>query len=77
VRAGAPGSVSVSQGNSVPLGLTPPQLLRRLGPPAASLRRSASTDCMLYQIVGQPAQVRLQFCFSGGRLKLLSTYLGR
>jgi hypothetical protein len=76
VLVGARGAVTVSEGQAVPLGLTPAAVERRLGAPAVSLRRKdAHFDCMFYDIVGQPRRVQIQYCFRGGRLKLLASYI--
>jgi hypothetical protein len=78
VRAGAPGSVVFQQGSAVPLGLSQQQVERRLGSPAVPLhRKDANYDCMFYDIVGQPTTVQLQYCFNGGRLKVLASYISR
>lgn len=74
--AGDPGSVTTQEGEIVPLGLTPAQVARRLGPPAVALhRKDAHYSCMFYDLVGQPRGVQLQYCFHGGKLKLLSSYV--
>lgn len=60
----------------MPLGLTPRQVERRLGAPAVSLRKKdAHFNCMFYDIAGQPTTVQLQYCFRGGRLRLLASYI--
>jgi hypothetical protein len=77
VRAGVRGAVDLQQGTSVPLGLTARQLEARLGTPAVGLhRKDKNYRCMFYEIVGEPPYVRLQYCFKGGRLRLLSSYVG-
>jgi hypothetical protein len=78
VAAGAPGSVLLQVGDTVPLGLTSEQVERRLGKPAVSLRRKdANYRCMFYNLVGQPPTVQLQYCFSGGKLRVLASYIRR
>ncbi len=76
--AGSSGSVVLQQGSEVPLGLTRQQVENRLGRPAVPLhRKDANYSCMFYDIVGQPKTVQLQYCFSGGRLRLLASYISR
>lgn len=76
VLAGAPGSVTLPKGQDVPLGLTPAEVSHRLGEPAVSLyRKDSHYRCMLYDLVGQPPSVQLQYCFRGGKLKLLASYV--
>jgi hypothetical protein len=73
--AGAPGSVSASAGSVVPLGISPVQLERKLGSPAAPLRPYPDGfRCSLYRISEQPPFVKLRYCFRHGRLKFFSTY---
>lgn len=75
--AGAAGAISVASGNAVPLGISPAETKRLLGEPAVGLRRrSARHRCMLYDMVGQPPGVRLQFCFADGGLDVVATYVG-
>ena len=60
----------------MPLGLSPGDVVTRLGPPAVPLhRKDAHYRCMFYDVVGQPRTVQMQFCFRGGGLRLLSTYV--
>jgi hypothetical protein len=76
VRRGAPGSVTVVRGNAVPLGITPAQVVRRLGAPAAPLqRKDAYYRCMYYNVVDQPPTVQLQYCFADGELKIVASYI--
>jgi hypothetical protein len=64
------------KGQDVPLGLTPAEVSHRLGEPAVSLyRKDSHYRCMLYDLVGQPPSVQLQYCFRGGKLKLLASYV--
>lgn len=76
VAVGVPGAVTPEEGSAVPLGLSPRQLVRRLGQPAVPLGRTdAHYRCMFYNLSGQPPKVQLQYCFRGHRLRLLSTYV--
>lgn len=78
VPDGSPGSVALQKGDSIPLGLTPNQVVRRLGEPATPLhRKDTHFRCMFYNIVGQPPTVQLQYCFRGGKLKVLASYIRR
>lgn len=73
--AGAPGSVSVAAGSTVPLGLSAAQLEARIGTPAGSPQpRKGGFHCLLYRLQGEPPFVKLQYCFRHDRLKFLSTY---
>jgi len=68
--------VTTQEGELVPLGVTPAEVVHRLGRPAVALhRKDAHYSCMFYDLVGQPHGVQLQYCFRAGRLKLLSSYV--
>lgn len=77
VRAGAPGSITAEEGSAVPLGIPQAEVIRRLGPPATGMSRKGPRHrCMLYDLVGQPPEVQLQFCFARGALDVVATYIG-
>lgn len=76
VPSGAPGAISVEAGNAVPLGIEPRRVVSRLGPPVVPLhRKDPHYRCMFYDLIGQPPSVQLQFCFAGGKLKLVASYV--
>jgi len=71
-----PGAITVEAGSAVPLGIRPAQVIRRLGPPAVPLRaKGAHARCMLYDLIGQPPTVRLQYCFAAGKLDVVASYI--